>query len=212
MTDVSRRTGITSLTDAELELFDAAILQWGSRAICKAEYFVAQYNRPFHGLDDATLNRTLDRFEELGWTTGRPYSSPWSENDRSIELTTTGGHLWESERSPDWNRHVMDVGGGWVCTEPKRHRASIYGYSPKIIREFFDIGKECGFFGVNVGPIRMAKATRTWIYWKSPQSLHLLSSWIESGNSKIDWERMQSIRTWWRFPEEIGKLWGLPPA
>jgi hypothetical protein len=212
MADTSRRTGVSGLTDAELELLDQAVWRWGSRASYRTEFFAAQYNRPCHGLDDNTLFSTLDRFEKLGWTTGRDYSSPWSNSDRSVELTPSGGQLWESERLPDWNRYVMDSGGAWMCNERTRHRASIYGYSPIIVRQFFDIGRMCGFFGVNAGPVRTAVAVRSWIYWRPPQSLYLLSSWIESWRENVDWERMESMRTWWRFPDEIGKLWGLPPA
>src|SRR5262249_5200981 len=212
MGETSRRTGVSGLTDAELELLDQTVWRWGSRASYRSEFFSGQYNRPCHGLDDAALNDTLDRFEKLGWTTGRNYSSPWSDADRTVELTSAGGHLWESERLPDWLRYVMDTGGGWVCTNRTRHRVSIYGYSPTIVREFFDVGTACGFFGVTAGPIRTAVAKRKWIYWRPPQVVHLLSSWIESWHSDVDWQRMEAMRTWWRFPDEIGKLWGLPPA
>jgi hypothetical protein len=210
MAETSRRTGVTRLTDAELELLDQAVCRWGSRASYRAEIFSEQYNRPSHGLDDATLNETLDCFEKLGWITGRTYSSPWSETDRSVELTPTGGQLWESERLPDWGRYVMDTGGAWITNELRRHRASIFGYSPKSVRKFFEIGRMCGFFGLTAGPIRTAAAVRKWIYWREPQTVYLLSSWIESWDSYPDWERMESMRTWWRFPDEIGKLWGLP--
>jgi hypothetical protein len=155
------------------------------------------------------LFRTLDHFESLGLTTGRDYSSPWSETDRSVELTNKGGQLWESERLPDWNRFILDSGGGCI---PTRHRAAIYGYSPMSIREFFDVGTSCGFFGVSTGPIRTAAAARKLIYWRPPQTVYLLSCWIEASNSEIDSERMESLRTWWRIPDEIGALWGLPPA
>jgi hypothetical protein len=212
MAEISRRTGVSGLTDAELELLDQAVWRWGSRASYRTEFFLGQYNRPCHGLDDAALSSVLDRFEELGWTTGRNYSSPWSDTDRSVELTTVGGRLWEAERLPDWTRYVMDSGGAWVCTTPTRHRASIYGYSPIIVREFFDVGRVCGFFGVAADPIRTAAAIRPWIYWRPPQAVYLLSSWIESWDSEVDWERMETLRTWWRYPDEIGKLWGLPHA
>ncbi len=191
-------------------MLDMAIWRWGSRASYRSEVFAAQYNRPCHGLDDAALFKTLGRFEERGWTTGRAYSSPWSESDRSVEIAPAGGQVWESERLPDWGRYVMDSGGGWHCLKRTRHRVSIYGHSPAIIREFFDIGSTCGFFGVSAGPVRSAVATRQWIYWKPARPLFLLSSWIESWNQAEDCERMESMRTWWRFPDEIGKIWGLP--
>jgi hypothetical protein len=209
MAEMSRRTGFSQLTDLELELLDQAVLQPGSRASFRNEVFPGQYNRPSHGLDDAALNRTLDRFEELGWVSGRNYSSPWSDADRSIELTSLGGQLWESERLPDWTRHVMDSGVGWGFDDRKRYRASMYGYSPRIVREFFDAARISGFFRI-VGPTRTAAAMRKWVYWRPRQMEHRLSFWIRDTDG--DWRRREDIRTWWRFPDEIGKLWGMPRA
>jgi len=201
-------------------------MRGGTRASFRTEFFKYHYNRPCHGLDDATLYATLDRFESLGWTTGRNWSTHWSKTDRTVELTDKGGELWEAERLPDWGRYVTDSGGGWICSMPTRHRVKIYGFSQRIVREFFDIGRSCGFFDLDVGPLRLAVATRPWIYWKPPRAVHLLSWWSESlappdGQDlaaviafgkrwQSMWEQLESMRTWWRFPHEIGKLWGLP--
>lgn len=207
MAETSRRTGVSGLTDAELELLDQAVWRSGTRASYRTEVFSGQYNRPSHGLDDLTLKNTLDRFENSGWTTGRDYSSPWSKTDRTVELTRCGGQLWESERQPDWNRYVMDFGVAWGFDDRERYRASMYGFSPRIVREFFDAASNCGFFSV-VGPTRMAAATRKWVYWRPRQVVYGLFFWIR--DSKGNWSQMEVNRTWWRFPDEIGKLWGLP--
>src|SRR5436309_2035593 len=102
MADTSRRTSVSGLTDAELELLDAVMFTYGSRAVLRAGIFSAQYNRPCHGLDDEALKAILDRFEEEGWTAGHDYESPWSASDRTVEMTPAGGQIWESERRPDW--------------------------------------------------------------------------------------------------------------
>src|SRR5580704_14966367 len=91
MVEIGGRTGASGLSDAELELLDVVAIFGGSRANFCGETFSNQYNRPFHGLNDAILKSTLDRFENEGWTTGTDYSSPWSEWDRSIEMTPAGG-------------------------------------------------------------------------------------------------------------------------
>lgn len=212
MVDTSRRTGVSGLTDAELELLDAVFFRYGSRAVLSAGVFSGQYNRPCHGLSDHALQAVLDRFEKEGWTAGHDYASAWSASDRTVEMTPDGGRIWESERRPEWNRYVMDTGGGWTCTKPTRHRVAIYGFSPNVVRAFFDIGSSCGFFGVSAGPTRTAVASRQFVYWRPAQPVYLLSSWIVSGNTGVDWPSMEERRCWWRFSDEIGKLWGLPPA
>src|SRR5690242_15904742 len=121
----NRRTGVSNLTDAELLILDIAANLGGTRRLFRREVFPYQYNCPTHGLDDATLNQTLDRFETQGWLTGENFEVPGSGTDRSIRVTPAGGQLWEAERLPDWTRHVMEVYGR---TRPgtKRHRVSIF--------------------------------------------------------------------------------------
>jgi hypothetical protein len=216
MADTSRRTGISGLKDAELELLDALVIWVGSRASLRAKSFPGQYNRPSHGFDDVELKAILDRFEKEGWTTGEDYTNSRSEADRSVIMTPTGGQVWESERLPDWTRHVMDRGSGGA---PERSRIAIFGHSPVIVRAFFDAGRAGGFFNFAAGPIHTGSAQRKWIYWRPPQTLFLLSAWVEPWNREgewwkrdVDWQLMESMRCWWRFPDEIGTLWGLPPA
>ncbi len=212
MPDKCCRAGVTNLTDAELSLLDQAVWKPGTRAVYRMASFSWQYNRTCHCLSDSKLNETLDRFEMRGWTTGRNISTSWSATDRTVELTQKGGQLWESERLPDWSRYVIDSGGARTFDEPTRHSVLIYGHSPTIVREFYDIGRECKFFGIQASEVRTASALRSWIYWRPPQRLYLLASWIESYNNHVDWDNMEALRTWWRFPDEISKLWGLPPA
>ena len=212
MADISRRTGVSDLTDVELELLDVLAIMSGPRASFRTGVFEWQYNRPSHGLDDAALQATLDRFEKEGWTTGDDYASHWSESDRSIRLTPRGGQLWESERLPDWTRHVIAFGFGPPRPDSTRHRERVGGGSLVIVRAFFDARCRCGFFDFAAGPIRMCVAQRQWIYWRPPQPLYLLSAWVESWGWDADRELLESMRCWWQFPVEISKLWGLPPA
>lgn len=219
MVNTSRRTGVSGLMDAELELLDAVFFRYGSRAVLRAGVFSGQYNRPCHGLSDQALQTILDRFEKEGWTTGRDYASPWSASDRTVEMTPAGGLIWESERRPEWTRYVIKRGASGIFNAPTRHRVAIYGFSPNVVRSFFDVGSACRFFAVNIGPVRTAVAMRQLIYWRPAQPVYLLSSWLLSWSMRVDWPHlsvdwplMEQDRSWWRFPDEIGKLWGLPPA
>jgi hypothetical protein len=211
MNNKSRRTGVTDLTDAELEVLDQVAMGSGGRASFRAGVFSEQYNRPFHGLDEEALKASFDRFENLGWTTGRDLSSHWSASDRSVEITAGGGILWESERLPDWTRLVTDVYGR-RRPGSQRHRVSIIAHSPAFARAFFDAGCQSGFFAFSRGPLRAFSGYRRLIYWKLPQRVHVFSAWLELWHSPTDWSLMESNRCWWRFPDEIGTLWGLPPA
>src|SRR6266508_3060319 len=109
-------------------------------------------------------------------------------------MTPMGGKLWESERLPDWTRRVTDVYGGSRCADSLRHRVSIFGHSPVITRAYFDAGSRCGLLDFGPGPIRTGVGRRRLIYWRPPQTVYLLSAWVESWIWRVDWDRMESMR------------------
>ncbi len=206
-----RRTNATDLTDAELILLDVAAYLGGSRCLFSRDVLPLQYNYPSHDLDDVELAQTLDRFEAQGWITGEDFINRRSNPDRSIKITLDGAGVWESERRPDWSRNVTDTSGRTI-PNTERHRIRIYGHSLAICREFFDVACACGYYDYDGGRVRTAASHDQLVYWRPAQRIYLLSAWVSSWHMPTDWTYFEANRTWWRRPDEIGKLWGLPEA
>ncbi|EMB17997.1 hypothetical protein RE6C_01241 [Rhodopirellula europaea 6C] len=170
-----------------------------------------QYNYPSHDLDDLELAQALDRFEARGWITGEDFINRKAKPDRSIKITLDGADVWESERHPDWSRNVTDTSGRTI-PDTERHRIRIYGHSLAICREFFDAACACGYYDHDGGQIVTAEGHDQLVYWRPAQRIYLLSAWVNSWSLRTAWPGFEARRTWWRTPDEIGKLWGLPPA
>lgn len=205
------RTGSSDLTDSELLILDKVAMLGGIRSMYYNDIFPYQFNCPEHGLDDETLIVTLDRLESDGVITGEPSSSRHGKPDRTIRVTERGGLVWESERRPDWTRYVTESYGS-SRPDSERHRVTVFGHSRPICQAFFDAGVQSGFLDYRCGRIGTAFGNRNLIYWRPVERVFMLSAWVESWQSATDWGHFEMKRCWWRFADEIGKLWGWPPA
>lgn len=198
-----RRTGASELTDAELIIIDIAAMCVARRRLYRNLYFVEQWNRPSHGLDDETLVETLDRFETEGLIISEACSDHRGRPDRTVRLSEAGGSLWISERRPDWMRYVDDIS--------PHNRISIYGYSADTCERYFQVACDSGLINHNGGRIRRAVANRQLIYWRPPQPVHLLCAPVANESSgtilDVNWSHFELHRIWWRFPNEIATFW-----
>lgn len=200
------RTGVTSLSDAELLILDIAALNGGLRSFFSRDVFPRQYNYPSHHLPDELLHETLDRFEQEGIIDGENHVNYASQPDRTIRITKRGGAIWESERKPDWSRYVMD----WY---PGQYIA-IYGHSAAVCEFLFEVAQSSQFIEYSGGPVRRAVAERQLIYWRKAQPVHCLAARISKGQSWLicNWDEFHANRCWWRFPDEISRFWDWPTA
>lgn len=203
------RTASTSFSDTELLILDAAAMDGGLRSMYLQDRFSSQFNFPSHRLDDDSLNATLDRWERSGWITGEARTNRHGVADRTVWLTAAGGQLWESERKPDWSRYVADWYNPWRMGG-ERPRVSIFGHSASICKSFFRAGCQSGFFDYRGGKTACGKGRRQLIKWRRPQTVFLLSAWLERTDSPTDWSLLEMKRCWWRFPNEIAKFWDWP--
>lgn len=198
-----RRTGTSTLTDAELAILDIAAMGIARRRQYRDAIFREQWNRPSHGLDDETLVRALHRFEVEGLITSEACYDRHERPDRTVRLTAAGGGLWESERLPDWLRYVTD--------RYPENRISIYGYSAETCDRYFQVACEANLVNYHGGRIRRAAANRPLIYWRPTQQVHLLSAAVTEplpgSLCHTDWNLFELHRSWWRSPNEIATFW-----
>lgn len=205
------RSGATKFSDSELLILDQIAMLGGVRRMYLNDVFPLQFNCPEHGLDDQSLLQTLDRFEADGITIGETTRNYHGKPDRTVRITDSGAALWESERKPDWTRYVTE---SYRRSRPnsEKHRVVIRGHSPLVCRAFFDAGVQSGFLDYRGGRIGTGVGKCSLIYWRAPQNVYMLSAWIESHLPVADWGHFEMKRCWWRFADEIGKLWGWPAA
>lgn len=198
-----RRTGVSTLSDAELLLFDCAFNGVAGRRLFRHAVFPQQWNRTSHGLDDETLVKAFHRFETEGLITSEAFYNARGRPDRTVQLTEAGGALWESERLPDWNRFVTDMYPG--------NRVSIYGHTADTCDRYFQVACDAGLINYVGGRIRRAVAQRNLIYWRPVQPVYLLCAAVAKVQTSqfhcTDWSYFESQRSWWRFADEIGKFW-----
>ena len=198
-----KRTCVSTLTDAELVLFDCLFDVYAGYRQLMHEGFSGFWNRPSHGLDDLTLIQTLERFEALGLLSSEPYYDVSGEPDRLVHLTAVGGALWESERQPNWNRYLIDTHSA--------HRVSIYGHSADICSDFFEAACKAGLINYTGGRILRAVAPRKLIYWRPLQPVHVVCAPIAEVDKQQypwpSWTCLDAHRSWWRVPNEIADLW-----
>lgn len=205
------RTGSTDLTDSELLILDNIAMLGGLCSMYLNDNFPYQFNYPEHGLDSKSLLATLARFESEGMIVSERTSNRHGKPDLVLRVTTLGGSIWESERKPDWTRYVEDSYGP-SRRNTERFRVTILGHSREICNAFFDASIQSGFIDYRGGRVATAWGNRNLIYWRSVESVFMLSAWLESEDSETDWNHFEMKRCWWRFAHEIGKLWGWPPA
>ncbi len=185
----------------------AAVFGGGTRTSYAPEIFPDRFNCKSHGLNHSDLNCALAHLEANGWLSGEDSVNSASEPDRSYRLTTSGGSCWESERLPDWTRYVIEWYGG-----RKRSRVKIFGHSLAMCNAFYQVSCACGFLASETQKIYWAEATRQLIYWRPPQRVFILSAWLSERSLRTDWSHFEMKRCWWRFPEDIRKLWNWPSA
>jgi hypothetical protein len=207
MNQAPPRTGRTSLTDAELYLFDAMFDHRERLGVLRREEFATALNLPYtHDLDRVALEAVVRRLAgarllRLRRAGGRPDLGPW------VELTPEGGRLWELEREPQWLRFCMDSSrpegrrGTWVL----RIRAS----DARIADDFLETAQACGLYWPELHRLSRRQVTAAVVPWK-PRGLLVelrVPLWpAEAAPGVTDWACYEDRRTWWRNIPELATL------
>ena len=200
------RTGRTSLTDAELYLFDALFDVRLRLGALRREEFVA-LNLPYaHDLDPVTLEAVVRRLAGTGLlrlqsAARRPDLGP------RVELTPAGGRLWELERVPDWWRFCQVSSrpegprGVWVL----RIRASL----ASVAEAYLEAAERCGLYSPAMHRLSSRRVVACVVPWKRREPLVELQVPLlpdDPAPAVVDWVRYESSRTWWQTIPELATL------
>jgi hypothetical protein len=171
MSSLLFRTHRTSLTDDELILLDV-LFKWRiCFAALRREDFAVGFNCDSHNLDDVQLVETLARFCEEGFLRRKPsFDRRVKKYGGWFEMTARGGELWESERTPVWERFVR---GHHHEPVPGNVMVSFCGPSAPICEDFLRTYWGEMVRGSRLRRVRLFKITNhELIPWKSFPTLH----------------------------------------
>lgn len=203
--ELPERTRTSNLTDSELILFDFLFDSIVPRPMLEKEEFLIHYNTGYsHDLNTQELNSVLDRFikDDLLFEEKQNY---WGKQVLFFGLTLKGGKIWESERKPIWSRYIVDAQDH---TETDNiWKAEICSYSKETLITCVNYYVENGFFGDLVSSLKYAQLdSQCLIYWRIPSIVYECTFLVSTdGNEKIDWEKYNSERVWWRNVRELQK-------
>lgn len=193
------RTNATQLTDDELILFDILFDGAATLRLLRRESFRQQWNCDPHNLTDVQLGVTLQQL-----VTGGLLTTEVHRGNTYFQLTPKGGTLWESERLPTWNRYAIDSYGEGRSGRPN---VTIAATTSNARDEFWTIGRDSGFFVHSTGRIRRSTIkNHELIPWKTFPRLYVLVAILDAWSGPLDWEDLESRRTWWRNVHENEKF------
>jgi hypothetical protein len=199
-----KRTHATSLSDDELILLDVIFDGPAPLRMLRQSMFWDYWNRQPHNLDDHQLRDTLDLFCEARILVSELFT--WRNETRPCYgLTPHGGELWESERTPVWDRYATDR---YLCGPESsgRQTMSICALSANIRDDFWQIGGKTGMWSSDVGRVRFWQISRhVLIPWKSFPRIFVAIAKIRECH-ECDWALYETRRTWWRTVEELQKF------
>lgn len=127
MINLPRRSELTSLSNDELILLDVMFDKSVTFQQLRGRDFGLRWNYQSHSLDDEQLRETLLRFMALGWidnSEDKPFKVG-DGSDHRFSLTPVGGHYWELERRPRWNRYATQYFSNHerpFITDTRHHR------------------------------------------------------------------------------------------
>jgi hypothetical protein len=197
------RTRRTALTDDELCLLDA-LFDCTDRARMLGRDAVLARNLPYtHNLDDDGVELALRRLGQAGLVRLRPADARPDLGPR-VELTPSGGTLWEMERGPDWNRFCRDSSmpdrdGAWVL--------SVIAMDEAVGDDFLETAIACKLHAADLPQARRRwvrvslvpwQPERRVVEWRVP-----LAPPDETPPRLVDWAAYEANRTWWRSITEL---------
>lgn len=204
MNDKPARTGSTTLTDAELLLFDFLFQHHVRRQALERDTYEIHMNCAYsHGLDSDELGATLNSLVERKLIWARMAADP---DESSYTLTAAGGALWERERRPNWDRYVESR------QSYRGDRQSALATNESISRQCLGMGFAFNVF-VAGGPIQTKVVRRcNLLPWRVFDHVHVASVRIRPRCDAnldailINHEAYDSCRTWWQTVHELNTL------
>ena len=198
-----RRTGVTSLSEDELLLFDFMFDSDVPEHMLRREAYPLHMNVEYsHTLDDQALRETLRRLAAHGLVRHAE-----DQGNPQWGLTAIGGCQWELERNPQWNAYCMDFSrdlrsgpAHCVVVSPDRSTAE----------RFWTAAIAVAYWSLADPRVRHWRIERhQLIPWRVFPELHVVAArGVVDNESGIDWHEYEARRTWWRCVQELNSLGG----
>lgn len=188
------------MTDDELILLDVLFDGSASFPLLRRDVFEQQWNRRSHNLSDYELVDVLTKLIKRGYL-----GTDEEGGVEYFELTAKGGSAWERERLPVWDRYATDRYGQ---TPKGRPIVKIVSTTHQAMQDFWQIGRDVGFFAYSNGRTRQAVIrNHVLIPWNSFASIYVWIAVLDDWHCHTDWVAFETLRTWWRSPMENEKFW-----
>lgn len=187
------------MNDTQLLILDAAALVSTERIRYKHSGFGATFNLPSHELDDRDLMRVLDELECQGLLVSTDETlDKWH---RMVAISAEGGHLWDAERKPDWDRYIE-------CYSDGQSSLSIAGYTPQCCWVCLNVMMSVNLVPLNNVNVSAKFCDQKLIYW-NPKAAHYRINVSLDGDSLFEEATEQQLadlecrRVWW---SNLGEL------
>jgi hypothetical protein len=206
-----RRTNATDLSNDELLLFDFLFDKSLSFHHLRIEDYSFHMNCLYsHSLNDADLELALTSLVARGFLNCR-VGKIWRMETRDYvngniySMTESGGHLWELERLPDWDRYLSE----WQWLLGSGDRGMI-----RIVCPTEEVGRLClgAMFAAGlIAPIGRVRVRNIWdaklLPWKTFGRVKSIrcktSDSLNDAMFPAHWDVYNAGRCWWR---DIGEL------
>ena len=209
-----RRTNATNLSDDELLLFDLLFDKSAHFDQLRSDVYPFHMNCSYsHCLNNADLELTLASLEARGLLNCR-VGKIWRIDIRDYvdgkiyALTESGGHLWELERLPDWDRYLTT--SQWMLGTNNRGMI-------RIVCPNEEIGRLCmgAMFAAGlIAPIGRIRVRNIWdamlLPWKTFGKVKSIrcktSANVNDAMFPSLWNVYNARRCWWRDIAELDTL------
>jgi hypothetical protein len=208
------RTNATDLSDDELLLFDFLFDMRLAFHHLRIEDYSFHMNCLYsHSLDDSDLELTLASLVSRGFLRCH-VGKVWRVETRDYvdgkiySMTESGGHLWELERLPDWDRYLATR--QWMLGTSNRGMM-------RIVCPNEEVGRLCmgAMFAAGlIAPIGRIRVRNIWnarlLPWKTFGKVKSIrcktSDNIHDAMFPILWDVYNAKRCWWRDIAELDSL------
>lgn len=202
-----KRTGVSSLTDEQLLIFDWLFdlrAPWWS---LRDEVFSIHANLPFsHNIDDRRLRSLINEWCAKGWLTRWPRTGP-IDDDVTFGLTRIGGALWEAERRPQWGRFCSDSES--FDRRMNCWKLAVESTQLHIVRAYVSVARACQLHQFKSLDVKVSvKSGSDLIYWKAFRRRYILIVRVVASDERdlgleTDWDEFHRQRTFWRNVKEL---------
>lgn len=195
------RTNKTILTNDELLIFDFLFDKFAAIRHLFRRSFSWCHNVPYtHNLTDEGVKASVARLINNGLLQSRV----GSRNESVYTLSEEGGHFWELERQPLWDKYCTDI--TWPTDDSWDYwMLSVKAVSHDVCRAYFEYIVATGRCQIATSPSFSMNHNLQLIPWKSFPVVYELRVPLESIEPIPFSERSKNLQlqNWWNHVSEL---------